>query len=246
MSKRSSVFSWLKEEEFKKILEELSKQRKKSKASILFDMKKYNRRYKADYHDYKYFKMYDKTSKENNTYITKGINEDYIEKYNNGEIIVPNKVKVHTSKLPNQNSELNHINKKPCIFKFLVFKENIITCVLELTNNKPLYAHINIDTGIIDYPAIDLNGKLYEKSPSTKEDLTWFRIPKWPRICRFVQTTASNLKDYQYIEIDIYLDEEGPIITGINNPTYYIYQLHIDDLQEVGINYIIKEKENEK
>ena len=46
------------------------------------------------------------------------------------------------------------------------------------------------------------NGKTYDRSPSTKEELIWFRIPKWPRICRFVQSTAS-LINHKYI---FYLD----------------------------------------
>lgn len=236
-----SIFSLLKEPELKS----LSKKLNKGKFRLILDINKYSKKYKADIKDYKLFKMYKKSDELNKTYITKGINDKYINKYNKGELIIPNKVKINTKKLPPQNEELNVINKKPCIFKFLVFKEEIISCVLELSNTKPVYAQVNIETGILDYPGTDLNDKVYDRSPSTKEELIWFRIPKWPRICRFVQSTAG-LINHKYIEIDIYLDEEGPILTGINNPTYYLYELNIDNVQEKGIKNLIEEKENKK
>ena len=242
MSIDKEVLSWRKQEDYHEILEYLAKKRNKGKLRIFFDLIKYHKKYKSDYNDYKFFKMYEKTPETNNTYITKGINEEYISRYNKN-LIIPNKVKIYESnKLPKQNIELNHINTKPCIFKFLVIKDEIIASVLELKDKK-IYASINIETGIIDYPAVNLNGKIYEKSPTTKEEIIWFRIPKWPRICRFVSNTASLLED-KYIEIDIYLTEEGPIIININNPTYYLYELHIDNLQEKGIKYLIEEREN--
>ncbi len=236
-----SIFSLLKNPE----TESLSKKLNKGKFRLILDINKYSKKYKADLNDYKLFKMYQKTDELNKTYITKGINDRYINKYNKGELIIPNKVKINTKKLPPQNEELNVINKKPCIFKFLVFKEEIISCVLELSNTKPVYAQVNIETGILDYPGTDLNGKTYDRSPSTKEELIWFRIPKWPRICRYVQNIATNI-NHKYIEISIYLDEEGPILVGINNPTYYLYQLHIDNIQEKGIKFLIEERENNK
>ena len=51
--------------------------------------------------------MYQKTDELNKTYITKGINDRYINKYNKDELIIPNKVKINTKKLPPQNEELN-------------------------------------------------------------------------------------------------------------------------------------------
>ena len=236
-----SIFSLLKEPD----LESLSKQLKKGKFRLVLDINKCSTKYKSNFDDYKYFKMYKKNNEYNSTYITYGINEDYIKRYNKGELKIPTKVKVHSTKLPPQNIELNNINKKPCIFKFLVFNDEIISCTLELSNTKPIYAGVNIETGIIDYPAVDLKGKVYDRSPSTKEEIIWFRIPKWPRICRYVQNIATNL-NHKYLEINIYLDESEPLLIGINNPTYYIYQLHIDNIQEKGIKYLIEERENKK
>ncbi len=236
-----SIFSLLKEPD----INDLSKKLKRGKFGLIMDINKCSKKYKADYNDYKLFKMYKKNNENNNTYITNGINENYIKKYNKGELIIPTKVKLHEKKLPPQNKELNIINTKPCIFKFLVFNEELISCTLELYNTKPIYAGVNIETGIIDYPAVDLKGKVYDRSPSTKEEIIWFRIPKWPRICRYVQNIATNI-NHKYIEISIYLDEEGPILVGINNPTYYLYQLHIDNIQEKGIKFLIEERENNK
>ena len=246
MSIDREVLSWIKQDEFRETMDYLKKKLNKGKLRLFLDINKYHNKYKADYNDYKFFKMYEKTPETINTYITKGLNEEYISKYNKDqELNIPNKIKIFDNKkLPKQNIELNHINTKPCIFKFLVFKDNIIASTLEISKDKKIYASINIETGIIDYPAINLNGKIFEKSPTTKEEIVWFRIPKWPRICRYVLTNASYLEDYKYIEIDIYLTEDGPIILGVNNPTYYLYELHIDNLQEKGIKYLIEEREN--
>ena len=233
-----SIFSLLKEPE----IDSLSKKIGKGKFRLILDINKNSKKFKADLNDYKLFKMYKKNDEINKTYITSGINEKYINKYNKDELIIPNKIKIYEKKLPPQNQELNTINTKPCIFKFLVFKDEIVSCTLEL-QSKPIYAQVNIETGIIDYPAVDLKGKVYDRSPSTQEELIWFKIPKWPRICRYVQNIASNI-NHKYIEISIYLDEEGPLLIDIKNPTYYLYQLHIDNIQEKGIKYLIEEREN--
>jgi len=239
------TIDWIKEEDFKKILNTLKQELHKNKISIYFDMKKYAKKYEADYHDYKYFKMYENSTKLNNYYITKGLNEKYITEYNKEyEIDVPSKIKtIDRQKLPKQNEELKHINKKTCIFKFLVFNNNIIACILNLQGEKNLYAPINIETGIIDYPSNDLDGNTYEKSPSTKEELLWFRIPKWPRICRYVINNSQYLDNYKYIEINIYLDNNGPQILSINNPEYYVYQLNIDKTKNDNLKNIIEKKE---
>jgi hypothetical protein len=247
MSIDREVLSWLKHDDFRETMDYLKKKLNKGKLRLFLDINKYHKKYKADYNDYKFFKMYEKSPDTLNTYITNGINEEYITRYNKTkEINIPNKLKIYKdNKLPKQNEELNHLNTKPCIFKFLVFQDNIIASILEISKDKKIYASINLETGIIDYPAVNLNGKIYEKSPTTKEDIIWFRIPKWPRICRYVQNIATNI-NHKYIEISIYLDEEGPILVGINNPTYYLYQLHIDNIQEKGIKFLIEERENNK
>ena len=92
MSIDREILSWRKQEDYHETLEYLSKKRNKGKLRIFLDLLKYHKKYKSDYKDYKFFKMYEKSPETNNTYITKGINDEYINKYNKG-LNIPNKVK---------------------------------------------------------------------------------------------------------------------------------------------------------
>ena len=62
---------------------EVHKKTGNSRISIILDMAKCARKYGAGYMDYDLFEMYDLTDAQRDTYITRGRNNNLIEKYNN-------------------------------------------------------------------------------------------------------------------------------------------------------------------
>ena len=66
---------------FEKV-ESIHKKTGKSKIYILYDMQKCARKYGAGYMDYDLFEMYNLNAKQRNTYLTRGRNNELVDKYN--------------------------------------------------------------------------------------------------------------------------------------------------------------------
>lgn len=108
--------------------------------------------------------------------------------------------------------------------------------VVDNFNNGGLVAPINIDTGIIDYLAIDKQGNLYEKHPETNEDILWFQIPKWPRIKRFILQAAKEIPEVGYVGWDVALGPKDPyLIEGNEFPGHDLYQLPPHRTNGIGL-----------
>lgn len=119
--------------------------------------------------------------------------------------------------------------------------------VVDNFNHDGLAAPINIDTGIIDYLAIDKKGNLYEKHPLTNESILWFQVPKWPRIKRFVVNASKEIPEVKYVGWDVCLSDKGPLlIEGNEFPGHDIYQLPPHRTDGIGMLPIFKKAmENE-
>lgn len=123
--------------------------------------------------------------------------------------------------------------------------------VVDNFNHGGMVAPINIETGIVDYPAIDKDGNIYDKHPLTHEDILWLQIPKWPRVKRFVEKACKVIPEVKYVAWDICLSKEGPIIIEGNDfPGHDLYQLPPHRQDNIGLVPIfekrMKEMENEK
>lgn len=98
--------------------------------------------------------------------------------------------------------------------------------VVDNFNHDGLVAPINIETGIIDYLAIDKKGNIYDKHPVTNEPILWFKIPKWPRIKRFVEQASKVVPQVGYVGWDVCLGPKDPfLIEGNEFPGHDLYQL---------------------
>ncbi len=119
--------------------------------------------------------------------------------------------------------------------RIITIKGKIVLAYLQIGTNKnitdnfdegSLLAPVNIDTGLIDYCAVDKNRKTYERHPNSKENILWFTIPKWPRIKRFVQTLTKEVPDIGYIGWNICLNEKDPVLVSATaTPRSDYYQL---------------------
>ncbi len=129
--------------------------------------------------------------------------------------------------------------------RIITLNQEIVASFLRIGNNNDivdnfnhggLVAPINIDTGIIDYLAIDKKGNLYEKHPLTNEPILWFKIPKWPRIKRFAIAASKEIPQIGYIGWDVCLGESGPyLIEGNEFPGHDLYQLPPHRTDGIGL-----------
>ena len=119
--------------------------------------------------------------------------------------------------------------------------------VVDNFNHDGLVAPINIETGIIDYPAIAKKGGIFEKHPMTGEDILWFQIPKWPRIKRYIEKAAKEVPQVKYVGWDVCLGEKDPcLIEGNPFPGHDLYQLPPHRTNGMGVLPRFKEAMNRK
>ena len=119
--------------------------------------------------------------------------------------------------------------------------------IVDNFNSEGLAAPINIDTGIIDYLAIDKKMNLYEKHPVTGEQILWFQIPKWPRIKRFIERVVKEIPQVRYVGWDVCLGEDGPFLIEANEfPGHDIYQLPPHRTDGMGLLPVFEKAMNSK
>lgn len=154
-----------------------------------------------------------------------------------------------------QNKVLSKLNSFSLnIIRFIVLNGNIYSCYLitskdkeSIIKNNNIYASINLETGIIDYKGITIYQDTYEIHPLSNEKIVNFQIPKWPRSKRLVCKVAEIVKELKYLEIDITISEDKPILLNVNPfPNYQIVQLlnlvNYSTGLKSNINYLLKEK----
>ena len=140
--------------------------------------------------------------------------------------------------------------------KIITINNKIVAAYLIVGNSKDinnqnkekeLIAPINIETGIIDYPATNNEGKVFERHPITSELILWFQIPKWPRIVRYIERISREVSDANYICWNICLGEKDPfIISATAKPNHYLYQLPAHRANDTGLLPIFEEAMNRK
>ncbi len=303
-------------------INEVHNKSKKNKILLFFDIIHCGLKYQAGYMDYKLLEMYRIPEKNRNTFITRGINNEIVTKYNNPEYIKYFRDKIEFNKkfnkylnrdwmevTDNNFEEFKQFIKKhkrivikpvdeSCgkgieiievddknlkktydnILKtnrFLVeevaeqckeisaLHPNSINTIRMVTLNKHLVAAylrigtgdnvvdnfnhggivvpINIDTGTIDYPAIDKHDHIYEKHPDTEMSIINFQIPKWNKVKNYVEECSKTIPEMGYVGWDVCLGKDGPcLIEGNEFPGHDIYQLPPHRTEDIGMLPLFK------
>lgn len=95
-----------------------------------------------------------------------------------------------------------------------------------------MVAPIDISTGIIKFPAEDMEGRIYDIHPISGKKITGFKIPYWEECIDLVDRASKVVPEVGYVGWDIAITPEGPlIIEGNTSPGYKFYQLksHLPD-----------------
>ena len=93
-------------------------------------------------------------------------------------------------------------------------------------NSEGLAAPINIETGTIDYVAIDKKMNVYEYHPVSNVKILGFKIPNWNDVKNFAESVSKIMPELGYVGWDISINENGPYLIEANEfPGHDIYQL---------------------
>lgn len=108
--------------------------------------------------------------------------------------------------------------------------------VVDNFNHDGMVTTINIDTGIIEYPALDKKENIYEVHPYTNEKIVGLKIPMWDKVKELCIEACNVTPEIGYIGWDVCVGEEKPcLIEGNDFPGHDLYQLPIHRKDGIGL-----------
>ncbi len=331
MKKIKYLFNRIKNMNYKnffKTIQQIHKKTGKNRILIFIDIINCGIKYQAGYIDYNLFEMYRMNAFERKTIITRGINNEYIKKYNNSKYMKYFNNKLEFNKAFNQylnrewleltgnnikefknfclkheniivkpvndscghGVELIDTNKKDLkhLYQVLLEKKQIlieevaiqckkindlhpdsvntirvvtllgsvVVAFLRIGNNhnrvdnfnsEGLVVPIDIETGIIEYQAIDKQKNLYKKHPITHKDIVGITIPKWKKVKELCETAALEIPEVGYVGWDVCIGTKKCfLIEGNEFPGHDLYQLPPHRQSNIGLLPLFKQVEERK
>lgn len=132
----------------------------------------------------------------------------------------------------------------------------IFKAILRIGNNNSVVdnvsaggmaTYVNIETGKVEYPAIDKYKNIYEKHPITKESIVGFNIPHWEEAKKICIKAAKVIEGVNYVGWDVCIGEKFPyIIEGNEFPGHRILQLPLRENQKEGLLPLYEKLKKEK
>ncbi|MBQ3020838.1 MAG: hypothetical protein IJD92_01280 [Bacilli bacterium] len=136
------------------------------------------------------------------------------------------------------------LNKK-VVAAFIRFgnKGNIV----DNFNHDGMVTTINLDSGIIEFPALDKKGNIYETHPFTKENIIGLKIPMWEEVKKLCVDACEITPEIGYIGWDVCVGEDKPfLIEGNDFPGHDLYQLPVHRKEGIGLLPLFKKAMEEK
>lgn len=119
--------------------------------------------------------------------------------------------------------------------------------VVDNFNHNGMVTTINIETGIVEYPAIDKKKNIYEIHPYTKEKIIGLKIPMWNKVKELCIEACNITPEIGYIGWDVCIGENSPsLIEGNDFPGHDLYQLPVHRNGGIGLLPIFKKAMEEK
>ena len=121
---------------------------------------------------------------------------------------------------------------------------DIISAYIRLGNNGAVVDNhhsggmsspVDIETGEILYPAIDIDCNLFEVHPMTNIKIPGYKLPCWKQSIDLVKQAAMLVPELRYIGWDVAVSVDGPLlIEGNHIPGYDVMQLPDQNPSRVG------------
>lgn len=97
--------------------------------------------------------------------------------------------------------------------------------VVDNFNSGGITAMIDVSTGKVNSPAINANGEIFKKHPTTNVKIEGYQIPMWDEIKKLVLEAAMVEPNIRLVGWDICVGENEPvIIEGNQFPSHDLYQ----------------------
>lgn len=103
-------------------------------------------------------------------------------------------------------------------------------------NSGGMTAPVDLETGIIKFPAIDKKGNVYYKHPYTNTNIVGFKIPYWEEAIKLVKEASKIQDKVRMVGWDVAFSNKGPVLVeGNEYPGHDIYQLPQHRNDNIGV-----------
>lgn len=108
--------------------------------------------------------------------------------------------------------------------------------IVDNFNHNGMVTRVNIETGIVEYPALDKKENVYEIHPYTNEKIIGLKIPMWEKVKELCIEATEVTPEIGYIGWDVCVGEKEPfLIEGNDFPGHDLYQLPIHRKNGIGL-----------
>ena len=119
--------------------------------------------------------------------------------------------------------------------------------VVDNFNHGGMVTAVNVDTGIIEFPAIDKATKVYEIHPYTNKKIVGTEIPMWDDVKKLCIEASRVVPKVGYVAWDVCLGSKKPcLIEGNDFPGHDLYQLPVHRKGNIGLLPVFKKAMGEK
>lgn len=108
--------------------------------------------------------------------------------------------------------------------------------VVDNFNHGGMVTTIDIETGLINFPAIDKAGHVFQKHPITKKEIVGTQIPMWEEVKQMCEEACEIVPELGYVGWDVCLGPSKPsLIEGNDFPGHDLYQLPVHRNDNYGL-----------
>lgn len=108
--------------------------------------------------------------------------------------------------------------------------------VVDNFNHGGMVTTIDIETGKINFPAIDKSENVYETHPMTGEKIVGVKIPMWNKVKKLCEEACEVVPELGYVGWDVCLGPKEPcLIEGNDFPGHDLYQLPVHRNDNYGL-----------
>lgn len=119
--------------------------------------------------------------------------------------------------------------------------------VVDNFNNGGICAPLDIEKGEIYAPAVDKDGNVFYKHPTTNVEIIGYKIPYWNEIKKLVLDASEVVPKVGLVGWDVCVSPSGPVLIEANQfPGHDLYQLPAHRKDKIGILPIFEDAINKK
>ena len=113
-------------------------------------------------------------------------------------------------------------NKDRCEVFGALLRMGVHGSVIDNTHSGGIYVPINVDTGMIEYSAIDAHNRHYDSHPDTGKRIKGFHITNWNQIVKTCKVASRTIPNIHFAGWDLCINSIGQveIIEGNHAPDF--------------------------